>query len=375
MHNYSGKQFFIFVQIVFFFLMCSNSISAQSPQPIKINYDTNYYVSYSEKLSTRLYTSFKYTAFRIGNVNPGKNVLYNTNHNLILGFGATYSIFTLNIGLNFPFVNKWDKDKFGESDYLDLQTHIYAKKVTIDFYGQAYAGYYLYNSSNIIQDWPQSDTFYKRPDIKTYTLGTNVQYIFNYNKFSYRATYVQNEWQKKSAGSFVVGFNTFYISHSGDSSLIPTNINPPDLFYGEVIKRQDVLNIGISGGYYYNLVIGKHVFFSIGFAGGPSLGYSWFNVNEHYETKYSGINLSFNGVLRSAIGYNSERFFIGATFLNQFVLSALPHDDFWSNFSTGNFRINLVYRFNLKKPMKLVNVRYWKFLYKDAEKKSSEKKK
>jgi len=45
-------------------------------------------------------------------------------------------------------------------------------------------------------------------------------------------------------------------------------------------------------------------------------------------------------------------------------------ENIWTNLSTGNFRIILVYRFKLKKPMKLVNVRYWDFLYKnDKEKK------
>ena len=342
---------------------------AQTPFPIKINWDTNYYVIYTEELTTRLYTSTKYSSIRLINPQQRENLLYTPNNNIILGFGATYSIFTLNIGLNFPFVNEADKDIYGESVYLDLQTHIYTTKVTLDLYAQLYKGKYLRNSSGIFEDWPHQDTFYIRPDITTHNLGFNAQYIFNYRKFSYRAAYLQNSWQKKSAGSWVVGTNVFYITHTGDSLIIPTNIDPPNMFNDLNFKRKDALNIGVSGGYYYNLVMAKNLFFSIGLAGGPGLGYTWLNKNENLPTKYSGVNMSFNAVVRASLGYNSRRLFIGTFFLNQFLLNKLPGEHVWSNSSTGNFRIIIAYRFKLKKPIKFANVRYWNFLYKDSNKK------
>ncbi len=58
------------------------------------------------------------------------------------------------------------------------------------------------------------------------------------------------------------------------SSIIPKDIYPEDLFYGLQYNRSDVLNVGISGGYYYTLVISKHVFISAGLSVGPSIGYS-----------------------------------------------------------------------------------------------------
>lgn len=360
------------------FIGSVNSVNAQGkeskwfvvdPKPIVINWDTNYYVSYAEELTARVYTSTKYTTNRYLNPSVGKNLLYTPNNNIILGVGATYSIFTLNIGLNFPFVNAVDTAKFGSSYYLDLQTHMYTKKVTLDLYAQFYEGFYLRNSANVLKDWPQSDTFYVRPDIITYNLGWNAQYIFNHRKFSYRAIYNQNEWQKKSAGSWVVGANMFFVTNVGDSALIPSNVDPPDLFNYKNFKRKDDLNIGISGGYYYTWVVTNHLFFSIGFAGGPSIGYTWFNINESLPMKYSGVELNFNGVFRSSIGYNSERLYIGAFYLNQFVVNNIPINSVWSNFSTGNFRIILAYRFQLKKPIKLFNVRYWKITNKEKDNK------
>lgn len=312
-------------------------------------------------LTTRLYSSVKYTNFRIRNLDKWKQIRYNTNRQIILGFGANYSIFGLNIGLNFPF-NKNDEEKYGVSNYLDLQSHIYARRFNLDLYLQFYTGYYIANPNKVIEGWPEKDTFPKREDIKVNTIGFNFQYIFNYQRYSYKAAFIQNEWQKKSAGSFTASANIFYIINKGDSSIIPQNIYPEDLFYGLEYDRSDVLNIGVSGGYYYTLVISKHVFISAGLSVGPSIGYSWLDRGDDEKLLNSGINLNFNGMFRSAIGYNSHRIYAGISFLQQAVLNQLPVKELWSQINTGNLRVNFVYRFRLRKPIKFLNPKYWKFL-------------
>jgi hypothetical protein len=347
-------------------LFIANSSNAQLLSLHDTVYDTNYYISYTEDLTTRLYSSIKYTNFRIQNMDKWKAVRYNTNRRLILGIGANYSVFGLNIGFNLPF-NRLDEDKYGQSDYLDLQTHIYARKFNIDLYLQFYEGYYIANPTKILSDWPGNDTFPKRPDINNFSIGFNFQYLFNYRKFSYKAAFVQNEWQKKSAGSFTAGLNTFYITTRGDYSLIPENVYPEDIFYGLQYHRSDVLNVGINGGYYYTLVISKHLFISAGLSVGPSIGYSWLDRDDNQKLQTSGVNLNLNGLVRSALGYNSERIYVGFSFLHQIVLNQLPVKEIWSHFNTGNFRINAVYRFRLNKPIKFLNPRYWKILNKEKE--------
>jgi hypothetical protein len=334
-----------------------------NPKPLVIDWDTAYYSSFFENLTTRLYSSVKYTAFRISNRDEKQNLFYLGNRNVILGFGATYSWFTLNIGLNFPFVNH-DNDKYGKTKYLDLQTHIYLGKYNIDFYAQNYNGSYLANSNNVLNDWPQNDTFQTRRDISTYTIGFNVQYVFNWKRFSYKAIYNQNEWQKKSAGSLVIGTNAFFYINVADSSLFPNNLENPDLFYGLDYNRQDVLNVGVSAGYYYTLVIAKHFFISAGAAGGPGLGYVWINDGQKENVRFSSIALNFNTMARASLGYNSERIFVGGSFLQQFFFNQQPTKNIWNHFGTGNVRVYLVYRFKLNKPIKPANPRYWKIFNK-----------
>lgn len=360
------KRFFnspklLLLYLVIIFISFPENSKAQEILPEKIDHDTTYYLSYMEMLTTRLFSSVKYTNVQIRNFDKWTGLKYNTNRQIILGFGLNYSIFGLNIGLNLPF-NSYDEEKYGVSNYLDLQSHIHARRFNIDLYLQFYEGYYISNPSKVIENWPSSDTFPKRPDIKVYSIGFNVQYIFNYKRYSYKAAFIQNEWQKKSAGSFTAGANTFYIITRGDSSIIPNEIYPEDLFYGLRYDRSDVLNIGVSGGYYYTLVISNHFFISAGLSVGPSIGYSWLDRHDSQKLQPSGVNLNFTGNFRSAIGYNSSRLFVGFSFLHQIVLNQLPVKEIWQNFNTGNLRFNIVYRFNLRKPIKFLNPRYWKFL-------------
>ncbi|HEY9115046.1 MAG TPA: DUF4421 domain-containing protein [Bacteroidales bacterium] len=364
---------FFFVSLLYFTLGSVNLSFAQEkeskwfvdkPKPTVIDWDTNYYASYMDELTTRLYSSVKYTAFRISNKEENQNLLYLGNRNIILGFGATYSWFTLNIGLNFPFVNH-DNSKYGKTNYLDLQTHMYLRKMNLDLYAQNYNGSYLQNSGNVLSNWPQNDTFQKRRDISTFTIGYNVQYVFNWKRFSYKAIYNQNEWQKKSAGSLVIGTNAFFYVNVADSSFFPQNLENPDLFYGLDYNRQDVLNVGLSAGYYYTLVIAKHFFISAGAAGGPGLGYVWINDGVKESVRFSSVAFNFNAMGRASIGYNSERVFVGASILQQFFFNQQPTQNIWNHFGTGNARIYLVYRISLKKPIKLANPNYWKLFNKD----------
>lgn len=363
------QLFFIFLaSLLYFSLGLANLAYAQekeskwfvdNPKLPVVDWDTSYYSSYFEELTTRLYSSVKYTAFRISNHEENQNLFYPGNRNYILGFGATYSWFTLNIGLNFPFVNH-DNDKYGKTKYLDLQSHMYLRKLNVDLYAQNYNGSYLANSKNVLSDWPQNDTFQTRRDISTYTIGYNIQYLFNWKRFSYKAIYNQNEWQKKSAGSLVIGTNAFFYVNVADSSFFPQNLENPGLFYGLDYNRQDVLNVGVSAGYYYTLVVAKHFFISAGAAGGPGLGYVWVNDGVKENVRFSSVAVNFNAMGRVSAGYNSKRIFVGASFLQQFFFNQQPTQNIWNHFGTGNARIYLVYRISLKKPIKLANPNYWK---------------
>jgi len=73
------------------------------------------------------------------------------------------------------------------------------------------------------------------------------------------AAMTQNEWQKKSAGSLLVGGLVFYGQIKGDSSMIPKQVES-SFPKASGIDNVNVFGVGIGGGYAYTLVIAKHFF-------------------------------------------------------------------------------------------------------------------
>lgn len=345
-------------------VLITNVVQSQTNTFTALDYDTNYYHSYTDKLTTRLYSSVKYTNFSIQDQSLKKAVNYNVNNKVMLGLGANYSVFGLNIAFNLPF-NEKDFDQYGETEYIDLQSHLYLRKYVVDFYLQRYKGFYINNPMEILQNWIVADSFPKRPDIRIVDAGLAVQYILNSKKFSYRAAYIQNEWQKKSAGSFILGASIFYVMVKGDSSLIPKNIEPPDFADGSKYDKSTQFSLGANAGYTHTFVAWKKFFLVIGLSAGPAIGNTSVHQTNMNQVTKSGITLNFNALGRGSFGYNSHKFYMGVFYLNQIIGNKLPQEEVWNFVNTGNFRFNLVYRFNLKRPIKLLNPDYWKFLHKE----------
>ena len=147
--------------------------------------DTNYVINYSSELTTRLYGSVKSASFRLADREIRKSLDYLPNDKLLLGVGVNHGFLGINVGINFPFVNK-DDDRYGTTDYLNLTTRIFARKLYIELLLQYYHGYYNSNSYDMISSWPK-DTYMIRGDLRTFSIGLSMDYIFNNKKFSLRA--------------------------------------------------------------------------------------------------------------------------------------------------------------------------------------------
>lgn len=330
-----------------------------------LDYDTNYYHSYTDKLTTRLYSSVKYANFSIVDQDLRESLSYKVNNKIMLGFGANYSVFGLNIAFNLPF-NDRDVDKYGQTEYLDLQTHLYLRKYVIDFYLQRYQGFYLDNSESMFDKLMITDSFPKRPDIRIVDAGLSVQYVLNSRKFSYRAAYIQNEWQKKSAGSFIIGASFFFVMVKGDSTVIPTQVIPHDFAGGMNYDKSTQISFGINAGYTHTFVAWKKYFLVVGLSVGPALGNTSVHETDMNLVTKSGVTINLNALGRTSLGYNSDKFYVGVFYINQVIGNKLPQENVWNFFNTGNFRFNVVYRFNLAKPIKILNPDYWKILHKNA---------
>ncbi len=159
--------------------------------------DSIYYDDYTEQITGRFYFSQKYTSLVVDNKDDQFDLTYRPNTTFNMGVGASYDWFTLNLAYGFGFLNQ-DEER-GETEYLDLQAHFYGQKVNLDLFGEFYNGSYLYPQGKATTD----GSFYLRPDLRIAELGASVQYVFNDDRFSFRAASIQTQRQKKSAGTLL----------------------------------------------------------------------------------------------------------------------------------------------------------------------------
>ena len=313
----------LIIFILFFF-----SIQQASGQ-----YDSTYYVSYEDQITSRFYFSKKYTSLKFRDAGANYNITYRPNTTLNMGVGATYRWATLNLAYGFGFLNP-ERGR-GKTKYLDLQFHTYGRKFIMDVFGQFYKGFFLTPGSTNSQQQQ-----YLRPDLDVNQIGTSIQYVLNHQKFSYRASFLQNEWQKKSAGTFIFGLEIYNGRVKADSTIIPTFVNSEES--NREIRRFKFFEIGPNIGYAYTWVVKQHFFLT----GSASVSLD-FGINKTTdkdgEERTSGI--SPNTFLRFFGGYNSNKWAVSLIYVANGVSLATNKIDEQIILNTGNFRLNYIYRF------------------------------
>lgn len=316
--------------------------------------DSSYIEDHSKDITFRLYGSRKYTYYDIVDTKNKRQIEYRPNSNFNVGFGFNYKFIGLNFGFNLPFINDND-DKFGKTKYLDLQSHLYLRKLVIDFYGQYYKGYYMDNPRKVLSNYDPAKGLPLRPDLYNLDLGLSVQYIFNDSRFSYRAAYLQNEYQKKSAGSFILGGEIFGVKIKADSSLVPTNIADASFLRDQHYYRTAIISAAVNAGYAYTFVYKQHFFLTLSLTGGLGVNHTKLYMVDGYISRDGGWQL--NNTVRASIGYNSSLYFAGIHYVSMTTRSEMPIPNTFQTFGTGNFRVSLVRRFALKGPI----IRKWNF--------------
>jgi hypothetical protein len=167
----------------------------------------------------------------------------------------------------------------------------------------------------------------------------------NSERFSYNAAMMQNEWQKKSAGSLLLGGLIYYGQIKGDSSLIPDKVQN-DFPQAAGIDDIHSISVGIGAGYAYTLVIAKYFYITGSVIGNLNADFS---TVENIDDKKSRTSVNPSIIYKAAIGYNSNSWNISANW------AASDHwyrgDYFSNNFHmpVGNYRLIFSQKIALKK--------------------------
>lgn len=344
MSIYGIRFLLLSVSLVFWSKSIGQSFEfAASEKGDETKVDTNYVKVFPDLVTGRFYLSRKYTDLDMRDEEYGIDLRYVPNTTLNLGVGATYHGFSLNLAYGFGFLNP-DEGQ-GETRYLDLQSHVYKRKTVVDFYGQFYNGLYLENTSAVLPKF--EDAFYVRPDMRIRLFGFSYLHLFKGDRYSFSASFIQDEIQKKSTGSFLLGGEIALVYADTDSSMVaPLGID--SAFTGfRGLNEIGFFDIGPKGGYTHTFVLWDHFFITGALFLRLAIGPGRYRYEDGEVIERWLLNPSASG--RFALGYNSEEFYLGISVVSSTFSTALERGNEIASFGVGNVRINFAKRFYISK--------------------------
>jgi len=292
-----------------FFIICGIHITYGSPQSEDEYFpketDTTYISNYKYLLTTRYYLLAQNTSMVIFS-DRTTSMVYQPNETGRFGIAAFYSWFGLGLSFGTKLFRK-NPDVYGTTKSLDFRVNAYGKFMAVEGYLQYYQGFYMDYKSD-----EYKETF-KIPGMDMVSFGVDGTYIYNYGKFSIRAAFTQNERQKKSAGSLIVKPTFRYYYVNSDTGIVPGKILDTYSLSHENILRGNFYTLGLGPGYIYTFVFAKNFYITAG--GQMDMNWSSYDYRTT-ESTYQKTGISFPLSVRAAAGYNSDVWFIGASFLS-----------------------------------------------------------
>ncbi|MBN1253126.1 MAG: DUF4421 family protein, partial [Bacteroidales bacterium] len=292
----------------------------------------------TQKLGLHINTITKYHNINLTNLETKDKLKIQPNGQTNIGFGFNYKWLGLGASFSMPFMNK-DDEKYGETSRFDTQLNIFSKWFGVDAHLQYYKGFYLSNPDDF-QEW-EEEYYPQINDIESMSLGISTYYFFNNRNFSYKAAFIRNQIQKKSAGAFILG--GFYKLNIvvAPSGFVPVELNDTLKPYFDISAYSSGI-IGVSIGYTYTLVLFKNFFANASLV--PGLGVRVVKLwadNSEYNLDPS---LSSSVTIRLAMGYEGKRFYWGFNAITS--IDSYQHETMEISSSTGNIKFFVGKRFN-----------------------------
>ena len=212
-----------------------------------------------------------------------------------LGFQLAYNGAILALGTGFPIPStRFQAEDYKITDAINFNGYFSRPKYVLwgairRFEGADYpVGVFHHDNANFLN------------------LAGSFMYVFNENKYSFRAAYRQVEQQLKSGGSFLVK-GVFNHTSLGDSTLLTLG---SEGFRGLVTNGMSIL-----GGYGYTLNLNENLFISALILGGVDIQ-RFGGTTEPILTERSPFSTSLAPTydFKSAIGYNTDKFYISMLF-------------------------------------------------------------
>lgn len=153
--------------------------------------------------------------------------------------------------------------------------------------------------------------------MSTYTSNLNVYYIFNHHRFSYPAAFSQTTQQRRSSGSWKLGFLYSHQKIDYDftrlaQSLLASDTTGLQMHEGLMKGKINYYDYSVNFGYSYNWVPARNLLAAVSLA--PALGYKFSKgQNISHREIFSSRNINFDIVSRIGFVWNTGKIFAGAS--------------------------------------------------------------
>lgn len=275
----------------------------------KTSYDTNYVARPIGMITAKLRTNLSGDDFNVkGTISglegdlSGYNGLTTSAH-LHTRFKTTISIGASYRGLGASFAINPAKMAGKYTDY-EFSLVYYSSRFSLD-------GSY-HRSSSLSGDINIGDHtgYLEENDVNLKMGNIAAYYVFNHRRFSYPAAFSQSWIQRRSAGSFLLGLSIQYGHIETRDELMERRPDLPDF-------NVRIGNLGLGGGYGYNLVVGKRRQWLLHASMTPTFVVYNYNKISLGDTEIQAKHIRFNMIFneRFAIVWNfSRRYFVATTF-------------------------------------------------------------
>ncbi len=260
-----------------------------------------------------------------------------------IGIGVHYK--WLGLSATVPISNGENQDVDGSN--LDLQGQIILPFLIVEGALFRYNGYSIEN----IEDFPNiADLKGEILDIKFRSINTNIYYVFNNNKYSYRSFKILTEKQKKSAGSAIAGIYYNYSRLEAEGGIIPEKIK--DQFSANMDLSDENYNLtGISGGYAHNFVLKNN--YSIGLLITTGPGYFSESRKPLKKSTTTVSQFAFSTDFQLGAAYQGDEYFYRFLVQINSFNRTLEEEEQKINTIQGYVNFQFGKRFNLPKRAKL----------------------
>ncbi len=344
--NLDFRYFVLVLSILLGFSALSQTDGHLDLSVQKVKMDTNYIEDLSDRLNLYIFGKSKYNHFTVNNLEDKSKLTFAPNDRFNIGFGFNYKWLGLGVAFNLPFVNN-DDDIYGKTERFDAQMNIYTHKFLVDFYFNRYKGFYIQNPDVIDSTFKIHGNYPIYPNLESFDVGGAFFFLVNNKKFSYRASFIQNERQKKMAGSLVLGFIAHFNLTSNDTNIVPYEfVKDLEVPSDYMIRTFGSGDLGPMIGYAFNFLIRKKLMITLSVV--P--GIVWQRQTAHAQREERRIEKNQLGLVMSnkvAITYNGQFFYYGLNY-NDFH-SVHNYKEISTTSNIGNFRLFFGRRFDLSK--------------------------